>query len=105
MGATDLADLPAHVGSSAIVLDNGEVLWPFERAVEAINELAHLDRVVLGVDARERSAGLVAEVPISDYRPSGRASDVELGRQHAVDAVDRAEAVTGWHQPLILVTW
>jgi hypothetical protein len=50
--------------ASGIVLDNGEVLRPFGTANEAIDDLARLGRVVLGVDRRERSnAGPVTEVP------------------------------------------
>lgn len=61
--ASDLSDLAAQVRSSPIVLDNGEVMWPFDAAADAINELARSGRVILGVDARERhDAGLVTEV-------------------------------------------
>jgi len=106
MSATDLADLSEQIRSSAIVLDNGEVMWPFDSAVDAINELARSQRVILGLDARERhDAGLVTEVPISSYEPAGEAADVEHGRQAAIEALGRAERVTGWHKPHMLVTW
>src|SRR2546425_6746428 len=86
--AADLAELPDHVRTSAVVLDNGEVLWPFDTATDAINELARLNRVVLGVDARERDdSGLVTEVPLSIYEPSGSPADVDRGRDLAIAAV------------------
>jgi hypothetical protein len=81
------------------------VLWPFESANEAIDDLARLGHVILGADARERDdPGLVTEVPISDYEPTDDAIDVERGRQNAHQAVARAERITGWTQPLILLT-
>lgn len=98
----DLAQLGDAVYASAIVLDNGEILWPFDNANDAIDALAHLGRVVRGVDARERDdVGIVTEVSISDYH----AADVEAGRQQAREAVARAEEITGWTRPLILLTW
>lgn len=104
--AADLAELPDRVRTSAVVLDNGEVLWPFDVAIEAINELARLNRVVLGVDARERNdRGIVTEVPLSIYEPAGRSADIDQGRIRAIEAVGRAEALTGWDRPLILVSW
>lgn len=106
VSAADLAEMSGRIRDSAIVLENGEVLWPFDTATEAINELARLNRVVLGVDARKRSdGGLVTEVPISDYTPCGEAADVERARQEALAAVGRSERITGWQRPLILVTW
>jgi hypothetical protein len=106
MPASDLSDLAARVRSSAIVLDNGEVMWPFDDAADAINELARSGRVILGLDARDRhDAGLATEVPISSIKPAGEAADVEHGRQAAIEALGRAERVTGWAQPNLLVTW
>lgn len=106
MPGSDLSDLAAEVRSSAIVLDNGEVIWPFDAAAYAINELARSGRVILGLDARERhDAGLVTEVPISSYEPVGEATDVEQGRQAAIAALGRAEEVSGWDKPHLLVTW
>ena len=106
MRSDDLAQLGEAVRASTIVLDNGEVLWPFDVANNAIDDLARLGRVVLGVDARERNdAGLTTEVPISSYQPRHDATDVERGRQEAHDAVARAERIIGWTKPLILLTW
>ena len=106
MRADDLARFSDRVRDSATVLDNGEVLWPFYIVVEAINELAASGRVVLGLDAREANdEGLVTEVPISSYEPTGSPNDVEVARQQAVKAVGHAEAITGWQRPLLLVTW
>ena len=83
MRADDLARFSDRVRDSATVLDNGEVLWPFDIVVEAINELAASGRVVLGLDAREANdEGLVTEVPISSYEPTGSPNDVE-GRSPA----------------------
>jgi hypothetical protein len=58
----------------------------------------------VGVDARERHDA-VTEVAVSDYRPTGDASDVENSRRAALAAIARAEPVTGWEQPNILLTW
>jgi hypothetical protein len=55
MEADDLARLGKAVRDSAVVLDDGEVMWPFESAKGAIDEPARLGRVVLGVDDRERT--------------------------------------------------
>jgi hypothetical protein len=49
---------PDAVRLAAQVLDNGEVMWPAERATTAIRALADAKRVVLGLDVR-------------DYRPDG----------------------------------
>ena len=106
MRSDDLVQLGRPVRDSVIVLDNGKMLWPFDAAGDAIDDLARLGRVVLGVDARERNdAGLVTEVPISDYQPKRDATDVERGRQEAHDGVARAERITGWTKPLILLIW
>jgi hypothetical protein len=106
MPAADLGNLAQRIREAAVVLDNGEVLWPFEVATDAVEELARLNRVVLGVDARERNnSGFVTEVALGTYQPSGGRGDVESGRAAAVESIGRAEAVTGWSRPLILVTW
>jgi hypothetical protein len=106
MRSEDLAELGEAVRDSAIVLDNGEILWSFDTADDAIDQLARLGRVVLGVHARERSdAGLVTEVPISDYEPKHDSTDVEHARRQAHEAVARAERITGWTRPLILLSW
>lgn len=104
--ADDVAALPEDVRSTAIWLDNSEVMWPFEVAQLAVDALVGTGHVILGVDARERhDAGRVTEVAISDYRPTGDASDVENSRRTALAAIARAEPVTGWEQPDILLTW
>jgi hypothetical protein len=106
MTAGDLAGLSHRIRTTAVVLDNGEVLWPFEMAVEAINELARNHRVVLGVDARPQDDQASAtEVAISGFEPSGDGADIEHGRIEATAAVSRAETVTGWQRPMILLTW
>jgi hypothetical protein len=100
----DIEALSDAVRSAAIWLDNGEVMWPYEDAADAVNALADGGHVLLGVDARERRSADTHEVPISSYMPSGE-DDVEQGRQSAVAAVHRAEAVSGWTQPHLLLTW
>ena len=106
MTAGDLAGLAYRIREAAVVLDNGEVLWPFEIAVEAIDELARNHRVVLGVDARSQDEqALATEVPISSFEPSGDGADIEHGRLEATAAVNRTESVTGWTRPMILLTW
>ena len=106
MTAGDISALPDQIQVAAVVLDNGEVLWPFEVAMEAIDEIALHGWVLLGVDVRDRyEQALVTEIPISSFDPSGRDDDVERSRVEAREAVGRAEAVTGWEQPMILLTW
>jgi hypothetical protein len=81
-------------------------MWPFEFARLAVDGLVGRGYVIFGVDARERhDASRVTEVAISDYRPTGDASDVENSRRAALAAIARAEPVTGWEQPNILLTW
>ena len=105
MLAGDLGDLATRIREAAVALDNGEVLWPFDVAIDAIEELARLNRVVLGVDARERNnSGFVTEVALGSDHPSGGPGDVESARVAAVEAIGRAEVVTGWSRPPILVT-
>jgi hypothetical protein len=104
--ADHMAALPEDVRSTAIWLDNGEVMWPFEVGQLVVDALVSTGHVILGVDARERhDAGRVTEVAISDYWPTGDASDVENSHRAALAAIARAEAVTGWEQPNILLTW
>jgi hypothetical protein len=106
MRSDDLAAMSDGVRSAARVEPNGEVLWPFDAAVAAVNELAALGRVVPGVDARMTDeAGRVAEIPISDFMSSGTADDVDRARDEALAAIARTEAITGWTRPYLLVTW
>jgi hypothetical protein len=104
--AGGLSALSHHIRAAAVVLDNGEVMWTFAVATEAIDDLARHGRVLLGVDVRERDEqGLVTEVPISCFEPCGGDVDVERSRLEARAAVSRAEAVTGWQRPMVLLTW
>jgi hypothetical protein len=58
------------------------------------------------VDARERNdSGAATEVLVSTYNPSGDQDDAERGRQSALAAILRAETVSGWTQPHLLLTW
>jgi hypothetical protein len=82
------------------------VMWPFDFARLAVDALAGNGHALLGVDARARhDAGGVTEVAISDYRPTGDASDVDHSHREALAAIARAEDVTGSEQPNILLTW
>jgi hypothetical protein len=102
MATSDLNALSDRVRLAAVVLSNGEVLWPYENVADAINELADRGHVVLGLDARERSGeGLVTEIPLSDCR----STEVEIARREALAALDRAESITGWVRPNILIAW
>jgi hypothetical protein len=102
----DVAKLAPPVRASATVLDLGVALWPYEQVDAAIDELARLGRVILGVDARDRDdSGFVTEVPISDFQRAGDLADIEASRRQAHDVVTRVEEITGWRQPSILLTW
>jgi hypothetical protein len=96
--------MPEAPRLAAIWLDDGEVMWPFGEADTAVNALADAEHVVLGVDAREANNAGTAEVPISIYEPSGQ-DDIERGRQSALAAILRAETVSGWTRPHLLLTW
>ena len=61
-----LAQLNDAVRDSAIVLDNGEVLWPFDAAGDAIDELARLGRVT--------SASMPANATTFDWPPRCRSA-------------------------------
>ncbi|MGO8960608.1 MAG: hypothetical protein ACLQFR_25010 [Streptosporangiaceae bacterium] len=92
--------------SAAIWLDGGEVMWPLDVAGEAVNALADAGHVVLGVDARQGDdSGLETDVPLSVYEPIENIRMADDGRQSAPATIARAEAITGWVQPLILLTW
>ena len=66
------------------------MLWPFEMAVEAIDELARNHRVVLAVDACPRDEQASAtEMAISSFDPSGDDADIDSGRLEATAAVSR----------------
>jgi hypothetical protein len=60
----------------------------------------------LGVDARRGDdSALATEVPLSVYEPIENLRMVDDGRQSAPAAIARGEAISGWVQPLILLTW
>lgn len=98
-----MSGLSDRVRSAATIEPNGEVLWPFHVARDAINELADAGHVVLGLDAREKNdRGLATEVPISTCE---RAVTVEAARIAALAAFERSEVISGWVAPNILITW
>lgn len=86
-----------------MVKPNGEVLWPFETAPDAINELTEAGHRVLGLDVLERDdLGLVTEAAL--YACEERTTP-DIARQEALAALERAEGITGWTAPNILITW
>jgi hypothetical protein len=108
----DLSALPDRVRSTAIVLDNGEVMWPFDAVVEAITSLADAGGLVLGLDLRSDGPqvgrqGLATEVPVADFKPSGNGAD-RIDAMNAALAVLRSPMVIdlvadgyAW----VLITW
>jgi hypothetical protein len=60
---------------------------------------------LVSMRVNDTTQALSQKVPISAYEPIGEATDVEQGRQVAIAALDRAERVSGWDQPHLLVTW
>lgn len=101
MGEKNLDRLSPDVRISAIVLDNGEVMWPFEQAHRAIDDLTDTGCKILGLDARNPTDDGPTEVALSDSSSMG----LEDARADAHTAIDRAEGVTNWTRPHILVTW
>ena len=101
MKPTDLRDLPDPVLLAAQVLDNGEVMWPAERATTAIRALADAKRVVLGLDVRDyRPDGSFVETAWSSFDPTGD-DDVARGRRAALEAMTAEPLPGDW----VLVTW
>jgi hypothetical protein len=99
--ADDLSLLPAAVAAAAVVDANGEIWWPLSRAAEAIDALADVGRVVLGVDLRTYDDdGQFIEVAWSDFRPIGR-DDVEHSRQFALASLARPDVKGN----AALITW
>lgn len=93
-----LSALPDRVRSRAIVLDNGEVMWPFDAVAEAITSVAAAGGLVLGLDLRSdgprsERQGLATEVPIAEFKPSGIGSD-------RTDAMN--EALTALRSPMVI---
>ena len=94
----DLRALPDRVRSTAIVLDNGEVMWPFDAAVEAITSVAAAGGLVLGLDLRSdgpqvERQGLATEVPVAEFTPSGNGA-------YRIDAMN--EALTALRSPMVI---
>jgi hypothetical protein len=99
----DPSGLSDRVRNAAMVAPNGEVLRPFEIAAEAINEPTDAGHRVLGLDARERDGpGLATEVALSACDEQATPARARL---EALAALDRAEAITRWVAPNILITW
>lgn len=80
------------------MLDNGEVMWPFDAAVEAITSVAAAGGLVLGLDLRSdgpqvERQGLATEVPVAELTPSGNGAD-------RIDAMN--EALTAVRSPMVI---
>jgi hypothetical protein len=78
-----------NVRSAARIEPNGELLWPFG-AVAAVNELAALGRLVLGLDARKND-----EVGWSP-RFRSMTSSHRAALTMSTTAAMRTEAIIGW---------
>jgi len=89
--------------TSAIVLDNGEVMWPRELGPAVIDAISNSGRIVLGLDLRsdgdgEPAPGLDTEVPLFDNK--GAALDQsQMAAHEALDPSLLPEY--RW----VLVTW
>jgi hypothetical protein len=102
MSASDLDQLSALVRDTAIILDNGEVMWAFADAATAVDDLADAGLRILGLDARNPvDDARATEVPLS----ISSSTDLEHARRQAHLTLARAQEVTGWAEPLILITW
>ena len=94
----DLSALPDRVRSRAIVLDNGEVMWPFDAVVETVTSMAAAGGLVVGLDLRSdgprsECQGLATEVPVAEFKPSGIGSD-------RIDAMN--EALAALRSPMVI---
>jgi hypothetical protein len=99
----DLERLPAGVRDAARINPNGEVEWPLAIARSAVDALAQLGFVVLGLDLREYDDdGGFVEVAWSVY--DGK--DAETARKAARTALQR-DNLTGFdiHRTTVLVRW
>jgi hypothetical protein len=100
----DLTRLSRRVREAAIVNPNGEVRWPADIALEAINELADTGSVILGLDIWQDQEGEITEAPLSAYPGGKNEKNIEPARLHAIEALRRVPGF-GWSNPSILVTW
>jgi hypothetical protein len=101
MRSDDLSRLSSCVKDAAIFFENGEVMWPFTIAAVAIDELADAGFEILGLDARNTGDSAPTEIALSVWKSSG----LQTSRAAAHEGLARAEAVTGWIAPNILITW
>lgn len=100
----DLTRLTSRVREAAIIDPNGEVRWPVEIALDAINELADKGSVILGLDIWPDEEGEITEAPLSAYAGGATEADIAPARLHAIEALGRVPG-WGWSNPSILVTW
>jgi hypothetical protein len=102
-----ISNLPFSVRAKADVQDNGEVVWPLEDALDAINALADSGQVILGLDFWEYDENQrILEMPWNAYEPEGKSTDVESGRRTALEEFARAvEVLSLTSQNWVLITW
>lgn len=100
----DLTRLSSRVREAAIVNPNGEVRWAADIALEAINELADMGSLILGLDIWPDEEGEITEAPLSAYPGGATEADIEPARIHAIKALRRVQGF-GWSNSRILVTW
>ena len=80
------------------MLDNGEVMWPFDAVVETVTSMAAAGGLVVGLDLRSdgprsECQGLATEVPVAEFKPSGIGSD-------RIDAMN--EALAALRSPMVI---
>ncbi len=106
MNRENFSSLPDEIQSSARILPNGEICWPFGVASAAINAIANVGQVILGLDIREldEAGKSLFEYTWSNSDTILKAVDaVEIGRSHAHASLNRP---TGkWDRHLLSGSW
>lgn len=106
MAQPDLSFLPEELTSSAVVLENGEVMWPRHQAGAVVDAISHSGRTVLGLDLRsdgsgQPPSGLAIEIPWFD----NHGANAEQSQVAAQDALARPMAADFVRYSWVLVTW
>lgn len=104
MDSSALSYLSKPLRESAILAPNGEVRWPIDCIVEAVNELADEGAVILGLDLWPDEDDSPTEIPLAAYDGGTAHADVEPARRRALEAL-RSVPEFEWTSPSILVTW
>jgi hypothetical protein len=100
----DVSRLPEQLQLSAQWYPNGEVSWPLQDAAAAINALAAVGLVILGLDARVVHDDGIFEAPWSSFNPAPAAShaaNVEASRRAALARLPGIEEFGD----RVLITW